>query len=59
MKRNWPKMLLAVLGGNLVYLALRPYLPGFLAHTVFRIDGGLVLDMALCAIIYILIRKLL
>ena len=57
MFRNWPKMLLAVLVGNLLYLALRPYLPGFLGHTVFRVDGGLLFDMALCASLYILVRK--
>ena len=58
MPRNWTKMLLAILLGNLIYLAVRPYLPEVMTHKVFRIDAGLFLDMALCAGLYVLIRKL-
>jgi hypothetical protein len=58
MSRNWTKMLLAILLGNLIYIATRPYLPAILAHNVFRIDAGLLLDMALCAGLYLAIRKI-
>jgi hypothetical protein len=57
MMRNWTKMLLAILLGNLLYLVLRPYLPEVLTHKVFRVDAGLLVDMALCAGFYVLIRK--
>lgn len=52
-------MLLAVLLGNLIYLALRPLLPQLLSHTVFRIDAGLLLDLMICAALYVLVRKIL
>ena len=58
MTRNWTKMLLAILLGNLIYLAVRPYLPAVFAHTVFKVDAGLLLDMALCAGLYLAIRKI-
>jgi hypothetical protein len=58
MSRNWAKMLLAILLGNLLYLATRPYLPAIFAHKVFRVDAGLLLDMALCAGLYLTIRKI-
>jgi hypothetical protein len=50
-------MLLAILLGNLIYLAIRPSLPELLTHKVFRLDAGLFLDMAICAGLYVLIRK--
>lgn len=50
-------MLLAILLGNLIYLILRPRLPQVLAHMVFRIDAGLLLDLAICATLYVVIRK--
>ena len=56
--RNWMKMLLAVLLGNLIYFLALPQLPDELRHHIFRVDVGLILDMATCAIIYVLIRKI-
>ena len=50
-------MLLAILLGNLLYLAVRPYLPEVMTQKVFRIEAGVFLDMALCAGLYVLIRK--
>jgi hypothetical protein len=52
-------MLLAVLVGNLIYLAMRPLLPQIFAHDVFRIDAGLLLDLLLCVAIYALVKKVL
>lgn len=57
MIRDWMKMLLAILLGNLVYLLLVPYLPESLAHNIFEVDAGLLLDMGICAVVYVLIRK--
>jgi hypothetical protein len=51
------RMLLAILAGNLVYFLVEPVLPGFLAHDVYRVDPGLILDFAICAGIYLLLRK--
>ena len=58
MSHNWTKMLLAILLGNLVYLGVRSYLPAALTHKLFRVDAGLLMDMALCAVLYLVIRKI-
>ena len=50
-------MLLAILMGNLAYFLLLPYLPEALAHHTFRVDVGLFFDMAICAAVYLLIKK--
>ena len=57
MIRNWMKMLFAILAGNVVYFLIIKLLPDALAHRTFRIDAGLFLDMAICAVIYVLISK--
>jgi len=56
--KNWMKMLLAVLLGNVIYFLIAPGLPGFLAHDTFRIDVGLFVDMAICAVVYLVIRRI-
>jgi hypothetical protein len=58
MTRNWTKMLLAILLGNLVYWILYPHLPPSLVHSAFRIDAGLLLDFAICAVVYVGIKKI-
>ena len=55
--RKWTTMLLAILLGNLVYLFLYRYLPQTLAHRTFRLDSGLIFDFAICAGLYVLLRK--
>ena len=50
-------MLLAILLGNVVYFGLSPYLPAILAHNTYRVDTGLIFDMAICATVYVLIRR--
>ena len=57
MIHNWMRMLLAILAGNLFYFLLAPVLPDSLAHGVDRLDAGLILDFAICAGIYLLLRK--
>ena len=57
MIHNWMRMLLAILAGNVVYFLAAPVLPSFLAHRVYTVDPGLILDFAICAGIYLLLRK--
>ena len=54
---TWMKLLLSVLVGNLVYFLVANRLPTGLTHETFRFDAGLLVDMAICAIVYLLIQK--
>ncbi len=54
--RRWAEYLLAVLGGNVIYLAIEPQLPIPLRHRMFQIDLGLALDFLICVALYGLIR---
>ena len=57
MIHDWMRMLLAVLMGNLVYFLVEPILPEPLRHDVYKLDTGVLLDFAICAGIYLLLRK--
>ena len=50
-------MLLAVLLGNLIYLLAGPLLPESAQHSLYRLDGGLILDFGICLGIYLVLRK--
>jgi len=55
--RRWLEYLIAVLLGNAVYYwSLVPHLPESLRHQIRRYDWGLVLDFAVCAGVYGVIR---
>ena len=54
---TWMKLLLSVLVGNLVYFLVANRLPTGLIHEMFRFGVGLLVDMAICAIVYLLIQK--
>lgn len=54
--RRWAEYLLAVLGGNIIYLAIEPQLPTAWRHRMFQIDLGLALDFVICVTLYGLIR---
>jgi hypothetical protein len=54
--RRWAEYLLAVLSGNVIYLAIEPQLPIPLRHRMFQIDLGLALDFLICVALYGLIR---
>ena len=58
MIRDWMKMLLAILSGNLIYLLAARYLPYPLAHRIFQVDAGLLVDLGICVAIYLLVRKI-
>ena len=54
--RRWAEYLLAVLGGNIIYLAIEPQLPNPFRHRMFQVDLGLALDFLICVGLYGLIR---
>ena len=54
--RRWAEYLVAVLGGNIIYLAMEPQLPTPLRHRMFQIDLGLALDFLICVALYGLVR---
>jgi hypothetical protein len=54
--RRWAEYLVAVLGGNIIYLAIEPQLPIPLRHRMFQVDLGLALDFLICVTLYGLIR---
>lgn len=54
--RDWMKMLLAILAGNLIYILVSPYLPAYLRHTLFAFDPGVVFDLMICIAVYLAIR---
>jgi hypothetical protein len=54
---NFRDGLIAVLAGNAVYFLLMPYLPPRLRHDPFKQDLGLVLDFAICFVLFLLVRR--
>ena len=46
--RRWAEYLVAILGGNIIYLAIEPQLPISFRHRMFQIDLGLALDFLIC-----------
>ena len=57
MIHDWMRMLLAILLGNVIYFAVEPSLPEPLMHNLYKVDTGLIVDFAICAGIYLLLRK--
>jgi len=54
--RRWAEYLVAVLGGNIVYLAIEPELPTLFRHRMFQIDLGLAVDFLICVGLYGVVR---
>jgi hypothetical protein len=54
--RRWAEYLVAVLGGNIVYLAIEPGLPTAFRHRMFQIDPGLAVDFLICVALYGVVR---
>ncbi len=53
---RWVEYLVAILLGNAIYFfSLYPHLPRPLRHQAFRIDWGVVVDFAVCVLVYGLI----
>jgi hypothetical protein len=57
MIHDWMKALLAILLGNVVYFVTLPVLPPMLVHHLYKLDAGVVFDLAICAGIYLLLRS--
>jgi hypothetical protein len=55
LSRRLGEYLAAILGGNIIFLLLEPHLPAALQHQIFRVDWGLGVDFAICAVLYAII----
>jgi hypothetical protein len=53
---NFLDALVAVLAGNAIYFLLMPHLPLAMRHSLFREDLGLVVDFAVCTIIFVAVK---
>jgi hypothetical protein len=54
--KNFLDALLAVLAGNAIYFLLMPHLPRVARHTLFKEDWGLLLDFAICTVIFVAVK---
>ncbi len=50
--RRVGEYLVAILGGNILFLILEPHLPAAFQHHIFRVDWGLGVDFAICVVLY-------
>ena len=55
--RRWGEYLIAILGGNIIYLFIEPELPTIMRHRMFRIDLGLGIDFLICVAAYGVVRQ--
>jgi hypothetical protein len=55
---KWARALLSVLVGNLLYFVLMPKLPAALRHVPFRLDLGLLVDICVCTVVWLLLNFL-
>jgi hypothetical protein len=53
---NFFDALVAVLAGNAIYFLLMPHMPLAMRHSLFREDFGLLVDFAICTIIFIAVK---
>jgi hypothetical protein len=49
---NFVDALTAVLAGNAIYYLLMPHLPAIARHSLFKEDWGLLVDFAICTVIF-------
>ena len=54
--KNFLDALAAVLAGNAIYYLLMPGLPTVVRHRLFREDWGLLLDFAICIVIFVAVK---
>ncbi len=54
--KNFLDALLAVLSGNAIYYLLMPHLPPVARHRLFQEDWGLLLDFAICGVIFAAVK---
>ncbi len=53
---NFLDALIAVLAGNAIYYVLAPHLPMVARHGLFKEDWGLVVDFAICTVIFVAVK---
>ncbi len=53
---NFLDALAAVLAGNAIYFLLMPHLPRGMRHAMFKEDWGLLVDFAICTILFAAIK---
>ena len=58
MVKNFFDALLAVLAGNAIYFLLMPHLPPVARHGLFKEDFGLLVDFAVCTVIFVAVKYL-
>jgi hypothetical protein len=51
--KNFLDALAAVLAGNAIYFLMMPHLPRVMRHSLFKEDWGLLVDFAVCAVIFV------
>ena len=56
--KNFLDALVAVLAGNAIYFLLMPHLPTVARHRFFREDWGLLVDFAICTVIFVAVKYL-
>jgi hypothetical protein len=56
MMKNFLDALTAVLAGNAIYLLLKPHLPAVARHALFSEDFGLLVDFAICVVIFVAVK---
>ncbi|MFY9904270.1 MAG: hypothetical protein WBD45_22520 [Terriglobales bacterium] len=56
--KNFLDALMAVLSGNAIYYLLMPHLPAVARHRVFKEDWGLLVDFAICTVIFAAVKFL-
>jgi hypothetical protein len=54
--RNFLDALMAVLAGNAIYYLLMPQLPAVMRHRLFKEDVGLLIDFAVCSMIFAAVK---
>ena len=54
--KNFLDALAAVLAGNAIYYLLMPHLPKVARHSLFKEDWGLVVDFAICSVIFAIVK---
>jgi len=53
---NFFEALVAVMVGNLIYFFVMPHLPAGAQHRTFRQDWGIVVDFAICLVIFWIVK---
>jgi hypothetical protein len=54
--KNFLDALVAVLAGNAIYYLLMPHLPVVARHKLFKEDWGLLVDFAVCTVIFAAVK---